>query len=224
MSLTRSALAGLILFLTGTYASAAIVTLYGDDVSFTYDDSTLYGSAFVVGNSIYFQPTVFRAESLNGTGSDSINEMLDVRVEITTDGYWMEEFALVEAGDYYLSGAGASVSASGTFGVTSNTSAYSVNNAFTAGPLTVQGVTTDWLASSEVDLSDTAGWYGDTDVTVMVDNDLVASTASLGEQAWVQKKIGGVVGLTITAVPVPAAVWLFGSALAGLGWLRRKPS
>jgi hypothetical protein len=25
-----------------------------------------------------------------------------------------------------------------------------------------------------------------------------------------------------TAVPVPAAVWLFGSALAGLGWQRRK--
>lgn len=26
-----------------------------------------------------------------------------------------------------------------------------------------------------------------------------------------------------TVVPIPAAVWLFGSALAGLGWLRRKP-
>jgi hypothetical protein len=26
----------------------------------------------------------------------------------------------------------------------------------------------------------------------------------------------------ITSVPVPAAVWLFGSALAGLGWMRRK--
>jgi len=26
------------------------------------------------------------------------------------------------------------------------------------------------------------------------------------------------------AVPVPAAVWLFGSALAGLGWMRRKPA
>ena len=26
----------------------------------------------------------------------------------------------------------------------------------------------------------------------------------------------------ISAVPVPAAVWLFGSALAGLGWQRRK--
>ena len=26
----------------------------------------------------------------------------------------------------------------------------------------------------------------------------------------------------VTAVPIPAAVWLFGSALAGLGWMRRK--
>ena len=28
--------------------------------------------------------------------------------------------------------------------------------------------------------------------------------------------------LSATVVPIPAAVWLFGSALAGLGWLRRK--
>lgn len=28
--------------------------------------------------------------------------------------------------------------------------------------------------------------------------------------------------VAVSAVPVPAAVWLFGSALAGLGWLRRK--
>ncbi|MGI9290262.1 MAG: VPLPA-CTERM sorting domain-containing protein [Gammaproteobacteria bacterium] len=30
------------------------------------------------------------------------------------------------------------------------------------------------------------------------------------------------VGLEAAVVPVPAAVWLFGSALAGLGWMRRK--
>jgi hypothetical protein len=27
---------------------------------------------------------------------------------------------------------------------------------------------------------------------------------------------------TISVIPIPAAVWLFGSALAGLGWIRRK--
>ena len=32
----------------------------------------------------------------------------------------------------------------------------------------------------------------------------------------------GLDDITVSAVPVPAAVWLFGSALAGLGWIRRK--
>ena len=36
--------------------------------------------------------------------------------------------------------------------------------------------------------------------------------------------LDNIVLTTATAVPVPAAVWLFGSALAGLGWLRRKSS
>lgn len=30
------------------------------------------------------------------------------------------------------------------------------------------------------------------------------------------------VRMDVQVVPVPAAVWLFGSALAGLGWMRRK--
>lgn len=35
---------------------------------------------------------------------------------------------------------------------------------------------------------------------------------SEGHHLWVQQSV----------VPIPAAVWLFGSALAGLGWARRK--
>jgi hypothetical protein len=31
-----------------------------------------------------------------------------------------------------------------------------------------------------------------------------------------------VLTVTTSTVPVPAAVWLFGSALAGLGWMKRK--
>ena len=40
----------------------------------------------------------------------------------------------------------------------------------------------------------------------------VQSTGDGEQSAW------------IAAVPVPAAVWLFGSALAGLGWMRRRQS
>jgi hypothetical protein len=32
----------------------------------------------------------------------------------------------------------------------------------------------------------------------------------------------GVDNFAATVVPIPAAIWLFGSALAGLGWMRRK--
>ncbi len=30
--------------------------------------------------------------------------------------------------------------------------------------------------------------------------------------------------IVVNIVPIPAAVWLFGSALVGLGWIRRKPT
>jgi hypothetical protein len=36
--------------------------------------------------------------------------------------------------------------------------------------------------------------------------------------------IRNVVSGAVSAVPIPAAAWLFGSALAGLGWFRRKPT
>lgn len=32
----------------------------------------------------------------------------------------------------------------------------------------------------------------------------------------------GSIEVTVTPIPVPAAVWLFGSALGLLGWMRRK--
>ena len=54
---------------------------------------------------------------------------------------------------------------------------------------------------------------------LQIQNNLAATTGANGEQAWIQKKQGGI---GISVVPVPAAVWLFGSALGALGWLRRR--
>lgn len=45
---------------------------------------------------------------------------------------------------------------------------------------------------------------------------------SIVGQSWGLVTGRSIVSGSVSAVPVPAAVWLFGSALAGLGWLRRK--
>jgi hypothetical protein len=34
--------------------------------------------------------------------------------------------------------------------------------------------------------------------------------------------VGGVINMSTAVIPVPAAVWLFGSALGLLGWIRRR--
>ena len=92
------------------------------------------------------------------------------------------------------------------------------------GPLTVQNALTQWNATALLSLGDTPGWTGDTNVDLSVWNESIAETLALGEEAFVQKKIGGV-SIEASVVPVPAAVWLFGSGLMALfGWkARRKP-
>jgi hypothetical protein len=49
-------------------------------------------------------------------------------------------------------------------------------------------------------------------------------TSGSCEVDWVEYNGRHVTGGRVSAVPIPAAVWLFGSALAGLGWFRRKNS
>jgi len=47
-----------------------------------------------------------------------------------------------------------------------------------------------------------------------------AGSKNGGTTTWADYEVA--VTVSPTAVPIPAAVWLFGSALAGLGWIRRK--
>ena len=209
-------------------ANSATVTLFGDDVSFTFDDASLYGSAIVVGNSIFFQPTDFRAESQNGAGVDSASATLNITVAVTSSGYTMTEFTMAEFGDYYLSSGDTSVAASGRLQVTSQTDTCPPINfpcfdseTFNVSGLNTVGSTTNWNGGTTVDLGNTAGWGSDTLVTAQIQNNLSATTLNEGELAWIQKKAGGV-ALEVSVIPVPAAVWLFGSALGALGWVKRR--
>ncbi|MFQ5635612.1 MAG: hypothetical protein ACE5G3_09840 [Gammaproteobacteria bacterium] len=197
------------------------MTLFGNDVKFTFDDATLFGTGYTVGNGVFFMPTAFIAESNNTDGLVTVVETLSIVVEATTTGKTMTQFALAEQGDYLLNGTSTSVSATGTFGAGSNTSAFSDSKALSAGALTVQGALTEWQINSLIDLADTAGWGQDTGVTLTLENTSTAESTVLGDQALIQKKFGAF-GVQVTIVPVPAAVYLFGSALAVLGWRRRR--
>jgi len=210
---------------------AATVTVTGDDVQFTYDDASVFGTASVVGNSIFFLPTNFKAESLNGIGAATANSTLQIRIEVITDGFALRELRMLEQGDYLLNGAGASVQQSGQLAVTSLTQTCGgffpcrSTALFGAGPLTVQGALTEWSADAAIDLGNNPEWGSDTWVDLQLENLLTATTLNTGpgEQAFIEKKFAAV-GLLLepVAIPVPAAFWLFGSALTWLT-LRRRP-
>jgi len=55
----------------------------------------------------------------------------------------------------------------------------------------------------------------------MLQNTSTAESTVLGDQALIQKKFGAF-GVQVTVVPVPAAAYLFGPALALLGWRIRR--
>ncbi len=209
-------------------AQSAMITQNGTDISFTYDNATLFGIGTVVGNSISFLPTNFLAESLNGVGPVSLTDTLNVTIESTTAGYTMDMFTLAEVGDYRLDGATASADASAWFLVDSATTscggfACSDSAIFSTGALAdTAGALAAWNLGGSLDLANTAGWGSDTKVILQLQNNLLATTESLNETAFIQKKKGGI-GITVNPVPVPAAVWLFGSGLIGLvGLARRK--
>ena len=208
-------------------ANAAIVTQFGTNVKFTYDDSTLFGTGTVVGNNIFFTPDNFLASSLGGAGPVVVTDFLEIVIEATSPGYTMNKLRLHESGDYFTDGSGASVSADADFEVESNTtlcggSLCNEMNSYSAGPLANTGGNfAFWQLGGLVDLGDTTGWESDSALTVTLTNSLMADSLSSTDDAFIQKK-NGAIGIQV--VPVPAAVWLFLSGLLGVIGVGRRNS
>ena len=239
----RSALLRLyILFLTAfssLNSFSAIVSVEGDNYIFTYDNSTLFGNANVINDSIFFLPTNFSAVSLNQQGAVLITDIIDIEVEVKPgSSKLIDGFSLFEQGDYRLHGTGSSVDVATYVQVTSFAS---ICNSFLLVPcFLVSDVLTPnqsfsntealddlntlatWELSAFVDLDSNQYWGNDIHVNLRLQNNLYATAMSQGDLAQIQKKFGGLGVQVHSEVPVPAAAWLFISALIALSSARQK--
>ena len=221
-------------FALGTLISAsslaAAVQLEGDDLIFEFDDSSLFGTANVIGNNLFFLPTDFESESTGIASPNLVTETLNIRISVKEGSdYIIDSVGIAESGDYILSGEGAEVSASLRSQVTSLTQT-DPGGLFGSGPLTnVELVQTGPITAPNdsstnnwdlLNINDFV-WGEETDINLQLQNNLIADTDNADELAFIQKK-SGAIGVFVNPIPLPAAFWFFASALGGLIAFSRK--
>jgi len=87
-------------------------------------------------------------------------------------------------------------------------------------PTTITGVLDD-LSTISVELDSLGGWFDTVDFDSSWSG-LKSVSVNFETEGNYLFNVPGVDNIVASVVPVPAAVWLFGSALAGLGFMRRR--
>ncbi len=227
-------------------AQAAIVQIDNPSVNYIleYDDTDLglYGTPTIGGTGkVEFTPPNFRAQSSFGfcntpfTGGPACAVQSDLKLTlIARTGFAFDGLTLDEGGTYKLKGVTGFVDANGFMNVWEGGT---ISGAFNTDPIlnttsyVSDNVFRPWAAASSSDLTGLQ-WDGISTIDILVSNTLEAFSApSTSDAAEILKLTTGAgvsLGVDMNggaggAVPVPAAVWLFGSGLLGLvGVARRK--
>lgn len=205
-------------------ADEVVVSDPGSNFDLIYDSDQLglFGTPTLVNNTVFFTPTSFFALSEDGApplgdGVETTHSTITFRLVAKDDKMVLHDFRVQANGDYRLDGAGASVDVDGQIRL------FDPENSFVqyTDPLVPQsnlaindGNSHDWTATAAI-----TNFPGSNEVVVTLQNILTASTTLLGTSAFIEKKFEGI---QITVVPIPAAAWLFGSGLVGLGLMRRR--
>jgi hypothetical protein len=224
---------------TALPAQAVPVTLCGTSICYQYDNDalvnpgiSLYGAPTILsGNTLKFVPSNFNADSDPGSAIPTPTSVAVFQFSrvYTTNGGEVASITVTESGDYQIIGEGA---------VNVNMRLQSVDNVDDGVPTPAFAESTapqfNWNTSTATGYS-LANWsltgvitpaalFSDlaTDVDFSIQNTLQAFAApGWPNYAFVQKKLS--LQLTaVSTVPVPAAAWLFGSALGVFGLMRRK--
>ncbi len=197
-------------------SNAAIITVYGNTVSFTYNDAQLglFGEPSVSGDQLFFTPTTFVAEAHGVDDFNVTNSTINVKITALNNGAKIGLVNLTERGDYYSRGSTSFVDAGGQIRVADLSAPASEATdpiiqhwAFTQTDYILP--TRNWEASASADVSG----FGTNSVNVTIEDILIAETNASQHNSFIEKK--GVI-LGVSAVPLPQAVWLFGTGLLGL--------
>lgn len=207
------------LFIAFSGSCNASITIEGSDVSFTYDNSlaNLFGTPKVSGNSLIFAPTNFSSTSIGTSGwGDIVASQFAVTIQ-SLAGKTIESIGLTEKGDYKFKGPTPELDLSGSLTVTdlsNSVSTIKVNFIPTAPLFPETGLHNSWDAQANVTLNNLPN--PSYSALVNISNTLTTGAFDLKDLAFINKTFVGLTASTVTAVPLPQAVWLFGAGLMGL--------
>lgn len=206
--------------------SAMVLAGSGNTVDFYYDDTdqgTLdFGTLQITGDTIFATPS-FGVTATDGTGITQTFQNIGSIFVVAKDGYSFSSIDIVEGGTYQTTGNG-TVGLTGSIQVLDSNDPLFTNETSILGvsDLTVSGAVTPWEASLNYDMT-TAMWVNTNSIQLTLTNTLFATSPDLGSTAIINQTLAGSsMGMSITTIPVPAAVWLFGSGLIGLAGIARR--
>jgi hypothetical protein len=211
-------------------SQAAPITLSGSNFDVIYDDSLagLFNTPTLVGDTVFFTPVDFKAESLNGAGFETANSTINLKI-IPKNGLTVESLNLVERGDYKLRGENSFVGVGGqtrvfdlAFPLMEEVSAIT-----SASDLTMNdGLTHSWQSGSLINLSGDA-WQAK-DLNYTIENLLEAYTENTDvgpKLAFIEKKFAGSsISLVVTTVPEADTNSMLLAGLGVLGLVVRRKS
>ncbi|MBL8202045.1 MAG: VPLPA-CTERM sorting domain-containing protein [Chromatiales bacterium] len=219
--------------------SATVVTNCGPNLCYEYDDAqaaaAFYGLPSFAGDDAFFTPVVFEARSTDGVGlhTNTNTDFVDAtwvfsRVYSVNPLNEIASILAFEEGDYEVNYAAGQVNADlylRAFGL--NAVEPTVVGTDSFGSLGNSGGIQSWSMLTFVNPSAALTQLAN-NLTVTIQNQLSAFTtdATAGsEVAWIEKKLVLQINTVVpvgTIIPVPAALWLFGSAFGLLSALRRR--
>ncbi|MEO7386639.1 MAG: VPLPA-CTERM sorting domain-containing protein [Gammaproteobacteria bacterium] len=220
--------------------NATSVNYCGPNLCFEYDDAqaavSLYGQPQFAGDDAYFLPTVFRAQSADGVALHSPFGNTDFvdgtfvfsRIYTVNPNNEISGILAYEEGDYEVNYAGGEVHGDlylRAFGL--NAVEPTVIGTDSVDFYGNSGGNQIWSMSATIYPSASLIQAAN-NLTLTIQNQLSAFTSDStagSEYAYIEKKLILEINTLIPineVVPVPAAVWLFGSGLGVLGWFRRR--